>query len=558
MKIYIAQINPTVGALESNRRLIVEAYQAGRREGADVVMVPELAVPGYPPLDLLDKRLFVDANLEVRDSLVAMTGQTVLIFGCVTRNETKRGKPFRNAAVVAQNGRVLLEQHKSLLPTYDVFDELRYFEPATSVSVVQLFGRKVGVSICEDYWFEDTILGQTIYPKNPVEPLIQQGAEILLNISASPFNVGKRGARYELFREIARRYRVPIVYLNQVGGNDELLFDGSSIVIDRNGDTIYCARPFETDAGIVPLSGPVCESVFVMPEEEEIGRALILGLRDYLRKTGFGEVVIGLSGGIDSAVTAALAVEAIGAENVTGIGMPSQFSSEGSVKDSRRLVENLGIRFLIAPIEEIYSAYRRTFDQMFQDPSFGLVDENVQARIRGNLLMAWSNKTGAMVLSTGNKSEMAVGYCTLYGDMAGGLALLGDVYKTSIYQLAEWLNRNGEIIPRSTIEKVPSAELRPNQADQDTLPPYQVLDGILKLYIEQWKELPEIVEAGYDHDLVERILRMVDGNEFKRRQAAPTVRVSTKAFGSGRQMPIAQRWNHEKAAFSKLEAEKKN
>lgn len=554
MKIYIAQLNPTVGALDSNHRLIVEAYQAGRHEGADIVMVPELAVTGYPPRDLLDKRLFVDANLEVRDALVAMTGQTVLIFGCVTRNEAGRGKPLRNVAVVAQNGRVLLEQHKSLLPTYDVFDELRYFEPAGSVSIVHLFGRKVGVSICEDFWFEENVLGQKIYPKNPVEPLIEQGAEILLNISASPFNVGKRGARYELFRDIARRYQVPIVYLNQVGGNDELLFDGSSIVMDRKGDTIYCARSFETDAGVVPLSGPVCESVRVMPEEEEIGRALILGLRDYLHKTGFREVVIGLSGGIDSAVTAALAVEAIGAQNVTGIGMPSQFSSEGSVSDARRLADNLGIRFLTAPIEEIYRAYRRTFDEIFQDPSFGLVDENVQARIRGNLLMAWSNKTGAMVLSTGNKSEIAVGYCTLYGDMAGGLALLGDVYKTSVYRVAEWLNRNEEVIPRATIEKIPSAELRPNQTDQDTLPPYKILDGILKLYVEQWKELPEIVEAGYDHDLVERVIRMVDGNEFKRSQSAPTVRVSTKAFGSGRQMPIAQRWNHEKSVFSKLES----
>jgi NAD+ synthase (glutamine-hydrolysing) len=549
MKIFIAQLNPIVGALETNRSMIRDAYESGKRAGADVVMVPELAVTGYPPLDLLDKKLFVEASLEVRDSLVAMTGSTALIFGCIARNVTGRGKPLHNVAVVAQNGRVLLEQHKSLLPTYDVFDELRYFEPAEEVSTVELFGKTVGVSICEDFWFEERILDQPLYPNNPVEPLVERGAEILLNISASPFNVGKRGARYLLFRDIARRYSVPVVYVNQVGGNDELLFDGSSIVIDSAGQTIYCARSFETDQGIVPLSGPVCESVSTMSEEEEIARALILGLRDYLAKTGFKDVVIGLSGGIDSAVTAALAVQALGAAHVTGISMPSQFSARLSYDDAKALADNLGIAFQVAPIEEIYRAYRRTFDELFQDPSFGIVDENVQARIRGNLLMAWSNKTGAMVLSTGNKSELAVGYCTLYGDMAGGLSLLGDVYKTSVYKVAAWINRDDEIIPRSTIHRVPTAELRPNQTDQDSLPPYDILDGILKLYIEQSRELPEIVEAGFDPKTVSRVISMVDGNEFKRRQGAPTIRVSTKAFGSGRQMPIAQRWREEKTNF---------
>lgn len=549
MKIYIAQLNPTVGALDSNRALIAQAYGAGCQVGADVVMVPELAVTGYPPRDLLDKRLFIDANLEVRDSLVAMTGPTALIFGCVARNQAPTGKPFRNVAVVARNGRVLIEQAKTLLPTYDVFDELRYFEPASSVSVVELCGAKVGVSICEDFWFEEQMLGQRLYGRNPVEPLVEQGARTLLNISASPFNVGKRGARYELFRDIARRYRVPVVYLNQVGGNDELLFDGSSIVLDRAGQTIFCARSFETDAALVPLEGLPCDAVFNISEEEEIGRALILGLRDYLRKTGFREVVVGLSGGVDSAVTAALAVEALGPQQVTGICMPSQFTSQQSQRDAARLAENLGIACHVAPIEEIYRAYRRRFDELFQDPSFDVTDENVQARIRGNLLMAWSNKRGAMVLSTGNKSELAVGYCTLYGDMAGGLALLGDVYKTSVYKLAAWLNRERELIPRSSITKVPTAELRPNQTDQDFLPPYEILDGILKLYIEQWKELPEIVDAGYDRETVARVLNLVDGNEFKRRQAAPTIRVSTKAFGSGRQMPIAQRWRYEKELF---------
>jgi len=545
MKIFIGQINPTVGALSSNAELIRRAYDDGVRAGADVVMVPELAVVGYPPLDLLDRTVFVDAALAVRDQLAAMTGDTALIFGCVTRNESWCGKPFHNTAVVAQNGRIVHQQHKALLPTYDVFDELRYFEPVTNVRAIDLCGRRVGVSICEDFWFDDEILGTKLYCHNPVDQLARQGAEVLLNISASPFNAGKRKARYDLFAEIARRYEVPMVYVNQIGGNDELLFDGSSIVIDKSGKTIYCAPAFEEHRALVHLHGAPCESVLALGKEEEIGRGLILGLRDYIRKCGFKDVVIGLSGGIDSAVCAALAVEALGAEHVTGIAMPSRFSSQGSIDDARTLAVNLGIAFHVVPIDDIYQPYERAFNDLFGVEKFDITNENVQARIRGNILMAWSNRIGAMVVSTGNKSEMAVGYCTLYGDMAGGLALLGDVYKTMVYRVAAWLNREREAIPQSSITKPPSAELRPNQTDQDTLPPYDVLDGILKLYIEAWKEVDEIAAAGYDRALVERILRLVDTNEFKRRQAAPTIRVSTKAFGSGRQMPIAQRWRRE-------------
>lgn len=544
MKVFIAQINPTVGALSENRKLIERAYAAGVAAGADVVMLPELAVTGYPPRDLLEKQKFVDAAIEISSALVAMTGDTALLFGSVTRNTDPHGKRLRNAALVARNGRLLLEQHKSLLPTYDVFDELRHFEPAEAVGVIDLCGQRVGVSICEDFWFEEVAGGAKLYERNPVGDLADAGAELLLNISASPFNIGKKTIRYDLFSDIARRYRLPLVYVNQVGGNDELLFDGSSIVINARGETVFCARSFEEDAALVPLDGPECDSLAVMPEEEQISRALVLGLRDYTRKCGFRKVVLGLSGGIDSAVTAALAVEALGAENVTGIAMPSQYSSEGSVVDARDLAENLGIRFEIVPIHPIYETYRAAFDKLFNDTSFDMTDENVQARIRGNILMAWSNKTGAMVLTTGNKSELAVGYCTLYGDMSGGLGLLGDVYKTSVYRVARWINRDREVIPSSSILKAPSAELRPNQTDQDTLPPYEVLDKILKLYIEQWKESDEIVAAGFHPELVQKILRMVDGNEFKRRQAAPTIRVSTKAFGSGRQMPIAQRWRH--------------
>ena len=547
MKIYIGQINPTVGALTANKEMIERAYRDGVRAGAGIVMVPELAVVGYPPLDLLDREVFVNAAQEVAASLIRMTGDTALIFGCVTRNRSWSGKPVHNAALVAQRGKLLLEQHKMLLPTYDVFDELRYFEPAKDVSVVEINGVRAGVSICEDYWYDDVVLDHKMYEENPVDRLARQGAEVLLNISASPFNAGKRKARYEIFSRIAKRYDLPLVYVNVIGGNDELLFDGSSIVIDHDGRTIFCAPAFEEHGSLVNLHGSPCESALALKEDEEIGCALVLGLRDYIRKCGFKDVVIGLSGGIDSAVTAALAVEALGAEHVTGIAMPSKFSSQGSIDDARTLAENLGIRFHVTPIDPIYQPYEKAIDELFGEKKFDITNENIQARIRGNILMAWSNRTGAMVVSTGNKSEMAVGYCTLYGDMAGGLALLGDVYKTMVYKVAHWLNRKREVIPQSSITKPPSAELRPNQTDQDSLPPYDTLDAILKLYIEEWKEVDEIASKGFDADLVRRILKLVDTNEFKRRQAAPTIRVSTKAFGSGRQMPIAQRWRREPA-----------
>ncbi|HSY47716.1 MAG TPA: NAD+ synthase [Thermoanaerobaculia bacterium] len=560
MKVYIAQLNPTVGALAANAELIRRAYAEGVAAGADVVLTTELAVTGYPPRDLLDREIFINAALETRDALAAMTGETTLVFGCITRNASWCGKPLHNAAIVARNGKVILEQHKSLLPTYDVFDELRYFEPGRSVGVVDIAGVRAGIAICEDFWFDDEILGTKIYCRNPIDELARQGAEVILNISASPYNTGKRRSRYDLFSRIATRYDIPLVYVNQVGGNDELLFDGSSIVIDSKGRTIFCAPAFEEHSALVQLRGSPCESVLVLEHAEEIGRALILGLRDYIRKCGFNGVVIGLSGGIDSAVTAAIAVEALGAEHVTGIAMPSQFSSQGSIDDARALAENLGIAFHTVPIGPIYQPYETAFNELFGDTTFDLTNENAQARIRGNILMAWSNRTWsnrawsnrtssirtrAMVLSTGNKSEIAVGYCTLYGDMAGGLALLGDVYKTMVYRMARWLNRDRAVIPESSITKPPSAELRPNQTDQDSLPPYNVLDGILKLYIEEWQEVDAIVAAGFDRALVQRVVTMVDTNEFKRRQAAPTLRVSNKAFGSGRQMPIAQRWRRE-------------
>ncbi len=448
MKIYIGQINPTVGALSSNAEMIERVYSAGVKAGADVVMVPELAVTGYPPLDLLDREVFIAAALEKRDALAKMTGPTALLFGCITRNEGWCGKPVHNSAILAQGGRITHVQNKALLPTYDVFDEMRYFEPSKGSRVAMVAGHKVGITICEDFWYDDEILDHKLYCDNPVDQLARQGAEVILNISASPFNAGKRKARYELFSDIAKRYDIPLVYVNQIGGNDELLFDGSSIAINARGETVFCAPAFEEAQMLVKLDAPRCESVLSIEPAEEIGRALILGLRDYIRKCGFTDVVVGLSGGIDSAVTAALAVEALGPKHVTGITMPSHFSSKGSVDDALALAKNLGIAFHNVPITGIYQPYEKAVNELFHSSTFDTTNENIQARIRGNILMAWSNRTGAMVLSTGNKSEMAVGYCTLYGDMAGGLALLGDVYKTMVYRVAHWINRDREIIPQ--------------------------------------------------------------------------------------------------------------
>src|SRR6185503_12381509 len=541
MKVYIGQLNPTVGALSSNAEMIRRAYDDGVRAGADVVLVTELAVTGYPPRDLLDRTYFIDAAAEVKDALVAMTGGTTLIFGCPVRNREWCGKPLHNAAIVARDGKVLLEQHKTLLPTYDVFDELRYFEPGRSVRVVEIAGHRVGVSICEDFWFDDEIFGTKLYCRNPVDELARQGAEVFLNISASPFNAGKRRARWEIFSRIAKRYDAPLVYVNQVGGNDELLFDGSSIVFDKTGQTIFCAPAFEEHGSLVQLQGSPCEMVLSLGDEQEIARALTLGLRDYVRKCGFTDVVLGLSGGIDSALTAAIAAEALGPEHVTGIGMPSQFSSQHSVDDARALADNLGIAFKVVPIADIYAPYERQLDELFGEKKFDTANENVQACIRGNILMAWSNRTGALVMTTGNKSELAVGYCTLYGDMAGGLGVLGDVYKTMVYRVSHWINRQREIIPASTMTKAPSAELRPNQTDQDTLPPYDVLDEILKRHIERHEPADEIIAAGFEAATVHRVLRLVRGAEFKRKQAAPGLKVTDRAFGTGWRMPIAAR-----------------
>jgi NAD+ synthase (glutamine-hydrolysing) len=546
MKVFIGQINPTVGALAANSRRILEVYREGVDAGAGIVLVTELALTGYPPRDLVDRPAFIRANLEARDAIAKESGPVPLVFGCIEPNPGGFGKRLRNMAVVAMDGTIIFRQQKTLLPTYDVFDELRYFEPAESVSILELNGRRIGLAICEDFWFEERVGEARLYRHNPIEPLVAQGAEVLLNISASPFDVGKKQTRLELFRQIARRFSIPLVYVNQVGANDELIFDGSSLAIGAGGEILAHAPQFAEYTRLVDLEASTAVEVVPLGREEELAGALTLGLRDYLAKCGIERVVLGLSGGIDSAVCAALAVEAIGPEKVTGLAMPSRFSSEGSVTDARALATNLGIELHLVPIEPLHARYREALEGLFGEQECGVTDENVQARIRGNLVMAWANQNGAMALTTGNKSELAVGYCTLYGDMAGGLALIGDVYKTGVYELARWMNRAREVIPDSSITKPPSAELRPDQTDQDSLPPYEVLDPILRLYIEEWLEVEEIVARGFERPTVERVVRMVDGSEFKRRQAPPVLRVSTKAFGPGRQMPIAQRWSGER------------
>ena len=554
MRIGLCQINTTVGDFAGNRARIERAVADARRRGAQLAIVPELAICGYPPEDLLLRQAFLADHDRCLAELAAnLPPDIAVLVGCVERNERveRGGRQLHNAVALIDDGIARIVARKSLLPTYDIFDESRYFEPwrEPQRNLVRVAGRTLGVVVCEDGWNDPVFFRERLYPLDPVQCVVDAGAEIVVNLSASPWDAGKDRLRREMVRAAAKRHGLPVVYVNQVGGNDELLFDGSSIVFDANGQTIFCARAFEEHATLVQLQGSPCEMVAALTPDEEIGQALVMGLRDYIRKCGFKDVVIGLSGGIDSAVTAAIAVEALGKEHVTGIAMPSQFSSRGSLDDACALARNLGIAIHVVPIESVYKTYEESLNRLFNNNTFDTANENVQARIRGNILMAWSNRTGAMVVSTGNKSEMAVGYCTLYGDMAGGLALLGDVYKTTIYRVANWINRDREIIPRSTITKPPSAELKPNQTDQDTLPPYEVLDGILKLYIEDWYEVDQIAAAGFDRALVEKTLRMVDTNEFKRRQAAPTIRVSEKAFGSGRQMPIAQRWRREPARF---------
>ena len=539
MKVTIAQMNPMVGDIKGNMKKMEDVLS---KTSSDLIVFPELYITGYPPRDLLERREFIKkvqkANHEVT-LLSEKYPERGILFGTVLPNKNEYGKGLYNSAVLVYNGKILIEEHKSLLPTYDVFDEARYFDPSSEISTVSFKNEILGISICEDAWNDPDLWLKRNYRIDPIEILVKKGATLLINISASPFSMGKDEIRYRIIRNHALKHKKRFIFVNQVGGNDELIFDGKSMYIDENGNLIDILPSFEEFIKTIDLG--LKNPVPFTPEERisSVYRALVLGLRDYMRKCGFKKAVLGLSGGIDSAVTCCIAVEAMGSENVLGVSMPSEYSSEGSVKDSKKLAENLGIEFKIIPITPIFRSYLSTLKEHFEGRKEDVTEENIQARIRGNILMALSNKFGYLVLSTGNKSELAVGYCTLYGDMSGGLAVISDVPKTMVYELAYYINRESKIIPEEIIKKPPSAELRPDQLDQDTLPPYDILDRILHLYLDQYCTYEEIVKEGLDPETVRWVINAVNRNEYKRRQAVPGLKVTTKAFGAGRRMPIA-------------------
>ena len=547
MRVTIAQLNPTVGDISGNVAKIVRTLSECAPYLPDLVIFTELFLVGYPPKDLLERSWFIARAQEAVDELRRVSKGypgTGILLGAPLPTAQANGKGLYNAALLLYQGEILARQAKSLLPTYDVFDEARYFDPAPEVQAVSFKGERLGIHVCEDAWTDPTLWARRPpYTFDPVQALAKQGATLFINISASPFNVGKEAVRFGLIREHARRHGIPFVYVNQIGGNDDLLFDGRSMCLDRRGEPLATLQPFSEQVQTIESDQPGIAGSYV-PQEEiaSVHDALVMGLRDYMCKTGFSRAVIGLSGGIDSAVTCCLAVKALGQENVLGITMPSPYSSTGSIEDSRQLARNLGIEFRVIPISGIYQAYLDTLKEHFAGRPPNEAEENIQARIRGNILMAMSNKFGYLVLSTGNKSELAVGYCTLYGDMSGGLAVISDVPKTMIYELARYINREIEVIPCASITKPPSAELKPNQVDQDTLPPYPVLDQILHHYVEEGHSVQEIVARGFDPDIVKWVARAVDRNEYKRKQAAPGLKVTTKAFGVGRRMPIAARF----------------
>jgi len=543
MKIALAQFNPTVGDFTGNSARILQLAQEAKQRGAQIAVFSELCLCGYLPQDLLERPAFLERNRTELACLAKKVPLPVLV-GYASRVQDSTGKPVANAAALVADGRILFEQHKMLLPTYDVFDESRYFQPAKSQQVFPYCGQQLGISICEDVWNDKNFWTKRLYDRDPVAELVGKGTSVLLNISASPYTIDKRTLRLEMLQSLARTHRRPLVYVNQVGGNDSLVFDGSSLALNADGRVAAQARSFEEDLVLFDTATGTGD-VRAQPEDElqVIFLALVCGTRDYVRKCGFRSVVVGLSGGIDSAVVASLATAAVGPENVLGVAMPGPYSSEGSLRDARQVAANLGIQFLVLPINEVFRAYRNALQPAFEGRPEDVTEENLQARIRGNVLMALSNKFGSLVLSTGNKSEMAVGYCTLYGDMAGGLAVISDVPKTMVYELARLINREREVIPSATLTKPPSAELRPNQTDQDTLPPYDVLDRILKAYIEDLWSPQEITDHyGFDLKLVREVALRVDRNEYKRKQAPPGLKVTSKAFSVGRRFPIAQKF----------------
>lgn len=549
MKIALAQTNPTVGDIDGNAEIIRRHIACAREQGARVVVFPELALVGYPPRDLLLKGGLVEANLAALESLAREAKGIAALVGYVDRNQSPVGRPLYNALAVLDGGRVVERKFKTLLPTYDVFDEARYFEPGPAGVVVEVDRLRLGLSICEDIWNQDDPEMRSLYPEDPIAALAEAGPDVIVNISASPYVLGKYETRLRLLRLQATAHKLPVLYCNQVGGNDELIFDGASLALAADGRLLAQCKDFQEDMAMVDL--PLGGQAAAPPPEElykpksgaaSLHDALVLGLGDYFRKCGFTDAVLGLSGGIDSAVVVCLAAEALGPGHVTAVAMPSRYSSAESLVDARLLAENLGVRLATISIDRIHKAFEGALHEVFSGLEPDVTEENVQARIRGVILMALSNKFGSLLLATGNKSELAAGYCTLYGDMCGGLAPIGDVPKLMVYEMARYINRTREIIPQSILTKAPSAELKPDQTDQDTLPPYEVLDRIVQLYVEDHVPLEGLVEAGIDAATARGMVRLIDLAEYKRRQAAPVLKVTGRAFGMGRRMPIAQRF----------------
>lgn len=541
MKISICQINPTIGDFRYNTSLILDAAEKAKQSGCKLAVFPEMALMGYPPRDLLEKQAFISANLKYLHELNSAVEGIYIICGYIDINPERTGKPLVNSAVVLKDGNIIGRGGKMLLPSYDVFDETRYFEPAKDSLRFEMDGKRIGVTICEDIWNIGDFEAAPRYSRDPVAALKDRGIDILINISASPFTLKKAGLRMSVLKSASLKYKVPILYCNQVGGNDDLIFDGSSMAVDEQGRMILRAKEFEPDSIIWDSEKDYHElAASSSPEEETLLKGLVMGTRDYTGKCGFQKAVIGLSGGIDSSLVAVIAQRALGRENVMGVSLPSPFTSDMSKKCALKLAENLGIDFREIPISGMFESFKAAMSPSFQGLSEDVTEENMQARIRGNILMALSNKFNALLLTTGNKSETATGYCTLYGDMSGGLAVISDVPKTMCYRLAHHINREQEIIPDDIITRPPSAELRHDQKDQDTLPPYEILDGIVEAAVEKNLSLDDIIELGYDRDMVKDILRRIDINEHKRRQAAPGLKVTSKAFGYGRRYPIAK------------------
>lgn len=543
MKIALCQANPIIGDIDGNKAKILEGYKRGVKDQVDLVIFPELFLCGYQPQDLVEKSEFRQAVINSANEIAAQTNQVGLIFGTLTEEFDNVGTGIYNSAALCYNGKIQFTQHKTLLPNYDVFDEVRYFESAKNVYVHEFSGEKLGISICEDIWNDADYWKKRRYEYDPVQRLVDKGASILINISASPYAFGRRQERYDMLSTLTKTDKLPLAYVCTVGAQTDLIFDGASMCFDAKGRLQYVGKSYEEDYFIFDTKNEYDEiTEFEKSFEDEVLNALIFGLREYGNKTGFKKALIGLSGGMDSALVTYIAVQAFGKDNVHVVMMPSQYSSEGSVKDSEKLISNLSISSDMISVQPVFEKINEQLKDAFKNKPADTTEENLQSRIRGLYLMALSNKHGYMLCATGNKSEMAVGYATLYGDMAGALAVIGDVYKTDVYRIANYINRDKEIIPQEIIDKAPSAELKPDQTDQDSLPPYSVLDRILKMYLEEYKEFNEINKEINDAETVQKVLRLVDLNEFKRKQAAPVLRVTTKAFGYGRRFPIVQRW----------------